>query len=215
MSINIKHRVSAHTYIISKRILLIVQNVCHSNININIKNHPAHPPASSPSPNPPPTPSPKPPSHPSPSSPTTASTATATRGKQASTEPSSSAPPISDKFSAAAAGRNAKPLSAGEIGENITTEGVELSTLPLGTELHFLGGEGEEAVVVLTGVREPGPGMDKCRPGLKDVCVVRDGGRVVKRLAGVMGTVKKGGMLRPGMGIKIVKPASVRSLPVV
>ncbi|GFF43021.1 hypothetical protein IFM61606_03274 [Aspergillus udagawae] len=69
---------------------------------------------------------------------------------------------------------------SGEIGENITTEGVELSTLPLGTELHFLGGEGEEeAIVVLTGVREPGPGMDKCRAGLKDVCVVRDGGRVV------------------------------------
>ncbi|KAF7167717.1 hypothetical protein CNMCM5623_000956 [Aspergillus felis] len=122
---------------------------------------------------------------------------------------------ISSRFSAAAAGRNAKPLSAGEIGENITTEGVELSTLPLGTELHFLGGEGEEAIVVLTGVREPGPGMDKCRPGLKDVCVVRDGGRVVKRLAGVMGTVKKGGMLRPGIGIRIVKPTSVRPLPVV
>ncbi|GIC94101.1 uncharacterized protein Aud_010596 [Aspergillus udagawae] len=84
------------------------------------------------------------------------------------------------RLSAAAAGRDAKPLSAGEIGENITTEGVELSTLPLGTELHFLGGEGEEgAIVVLTGVRKPGPGMDKCRAGLKDVCVVRDGGRVV------------------------------------
>ncbi|GIK02293.1 hypothetical protein Aspvir_006342 [Aspergillus viridinutans] len=123
---------------------------------------------------------------------------------------------LSGRFSAAAAGRNAKPLSAGEIGENITTEGVELSTLPLGTELHFLSGEGkEEAIVVLTGVREPGPGMDKCRAGLKNVCVVRDGGRVVRRLAGVMGTVKKGGMLRPGMGIRIVKPASVRPLPVV
>jgi MOSC domain-containing protein YiiM len=112
----------------------------------------------------------------------------------------------------------AKPLSAGEIGENITTEGVELATLPLGTEVHFLGEDGkEEAVVVLTGVREPGPGMDKCRAGLKNVCVVRDGSRVVKRLAGVMGTVKKGGMLRPGMGIRIVKPAggSVRPLPVV
>ncbi|GAQ11365.1 hypothetical protein ALT_8686 [Aspergillus lentulus] len=120
---------------------------------------------------------------------------------------------LSGRLSAAA-----KPLSAGEIGENITTEGVELSTLPLGTEVHFLGGDGkEEAIVVLTGVRVPGPGMDKCRAGLRDVCVVRDGSRVVKRLAGVMGTVKKGGMLRPGMGIRIVKPAgaSVRPLPVV
>ncbi|RHZ59395.1 MOSC domain-containing protein [Aspergillus thermomutatus] len=124
---------------------------------------------------------------------------------------------ISARLSTGAAGRNAKPLSAGEIGENITTEGVELSTLPLGTELHFLGGSGdEESVVVLTGVREPGPGMDKCRAGLKDICVVRNGSqKVVKRLAGVMGTVKKGGMVRPGMGIRIVKPASVRPLPVV
>lgn len=115
----------------------------------------------------------------------------------------------------------AKPLSAGEIGENITTEGVDLCALPLGTEVHFLagvgGGEEAVAVVVLTGVREPGPGMDKCRAGLRDVCVVRDGGKVVKRLAGVMGTIKKGGMLRPGMGIRIVKPAggSARPLPVV
>ncbi|KAG2027875.1 hypothetical protein GB937_000320 [Aspergillus fischeri] len=118
----------------------------------------------------------------------------------------------------AAAGADAKPLSAGEIGENITTEGVELSTLPLGTEVHFFGGAGEEeAVVVLTGIREPGPGMDKCRAGLRDVCVVRDGSRVFKRLAGVMGTVKKGGMLRPGMGIRIVKPVGgrVRPLPAV
>jgi MOSC domain-containing protein YiiM len=123
---------------------------------------------------------------------------------------------LSGRLSAAAAGRNAKPPSAGEIGENNTTEGVELSTLLLGTELHFLGGEEEEeAIVVLTGVREPEPGMDKCRAGLKDVCVVRDGGRMVKRLAGVMGTVKKGGTLRPGMGIRLVKPASARPLPVV
>lgn len=107
-----------------------------------------------------------------------------------------------------------KALSAGEIGENSTTEGVDLCTLPLGTELHFLGGGGEEVVVVSTGVQVPGPGMDKCRAGLRDVCVVRDGGQVVKRLAVVNGTVKKGGMLRPGMGSKIVKPAVVRPLPV-
>ncbi|PKX89547.1 MOSC domain-containing protein, partial [Aspergillus novofumigatus IBT 16806] len=114
---------------------------------------------------------------------------------------------LSGRLSAAAGAANTKPLSAGEIGENITTEGVELSTLPLGTEVRFLGEDGkEEAVVVLTGVREPGPGMDKCRAGLRDVCVVRDGSRAVKRLAGVMGTVKKGGVLRLGMEIRIVKP---------
>jgi MOSC domain-containing protein YiiM len=96
---------------------------------------------------------------------------------------------------------NGKPLSAGEVGENITTEGIELASLPRGTELHFVspGETSSKAVVVLAGLREPGPGLDRCRPGLR--------GAFERRLAGVMATVKQGGTIKPGMQINLVRPA--------
>ncbi|KAL2808307.1 pyruvate kinase-like protein [Aspergillus granulosus] len=98
------------------------------------------------------------------------------------------------------------PLSAGEVGENITTEGIDLTTLSRGTELHFVlqGESSSKAVVVLAGLREPGPGLDKCRPGLK--------GAFDRRLAGVMATVKQGGTIKPGMRIDVVRPARTEPL---
>lgn len=82
----------------------------------------------------------------------------------------------------------------------MTTEGIELGTLPPGTEIHFGdqdGGNG--AVVMITEVREPGPGLDKVRPGLRDAF------RGVRRgWWGVLGVVVKGGEVRGGMGVKVV-----------
>ncbi|KAA8646927.1 hypothetical protein EYZ11_007574 [Aspergillus tanneri] len=104
------------------------------------------------------------------------------------------------------------PVKAGEIGENVTTEGIDLGGLPCGTELHF----GDGAVVVLTGVRDPGPGIDRCRAGLREHFLVRDQNKkVVKRLAGVMGTVKRGGEVKPGMQIKVVRSVGMEGLPIV
>lgn len=102
-----------------------------------------------------------------------------------------------------------KALSPGEIGENITTEGIDLATLSRGTEIHFVGpGDAtNNAVIVLTGLRDPGPGIDKVRPGLKN--------HFVRRLAGVMATVKQGGSIRPGMRIDVVRPARADPLVVV
>ncbi|RAL03876.1 MOSC domain-containing protein [Aspergillus ibericus CBS 121593] len=97
-------------------------------------------------------------------------------------------------------------LAAGQIGENVTTEGIELAGLSRGTELHFEDG----AVIELTGVREPGPGLDRVRVGLREEFV-----GVGRRWAGVMGVVKRGGEVRPGMGITLVKPGRVEALPVV
>ncbi|OOG00562.1 hypothetical protein ASPCADRAFT_202405 [Aspergillus carbonarius ITEM 5010] len=99
------------------------------------------------------------------------------------------------------------PLTAGQIGENVTTEGIELAGLPRGTEVHF--GD-SEAVIVLTGVREPGPGLDRVRAGLREEFL-----GISRRWAGVMGVVTQGGEVRPGMGITLVKPGRIEALPVV
>ncbi|PWY94577.1 PK beta-barrel-protein domain-containing protein-like protein [Aspergillus sclerotioniger CBS 115572] len=108
---------------------------------------------------------------------------------------------VSQKLSPALA------LTAGQIGENVTTEGIELAGLPRGTELRFGNGG---AVIVLTGVREPGPGLDRVRAGLRGEFL-----GMGRRWAGVMGVVMRGGEVRPGMGITLVKPGGMETLPVV
>ncbi|KAK2805303.1 hypothetical protein FQN50_006204 [Emmonsiellopsis sp. PD_5] len=116
-----------------------------------------------------------------------------------------------------------KPLQPGDLGENITTTGLELLALGKGTKLRFVvdddgnmsGGEvaGAGAVVEVQGLRNPCPQIDKFQNGLKEKLVVRDANRaVVGRLAGIMGTVEAGGDIRPGMRIVVEKPAVYRKL---
>jgi MOSC domain-containing protein YiiM len=54
-------------------------------------------------------------------------------------------------------------IEPGDLGENITTVGVDLLELPLGAQLHL----GESAVVQLTGLRTPCALIDKFKTGLK------------------------------------------------
>ncbi|KAE8389038.1 pyruvate kinase-like protein [Aspergillus alliaceus] len=101
-------------------------------------------------------------------------------------------------------------MAPGALGQNITTEGIDLLGLGVGTELHFVddnsGGE-DEAVLVVTGLRNPCPQIDKFQAGLKERFLVRDGNRrIVGRLAGVMATVKQGGVIKPGMRAVVVEP---------
>ncbi|RHZ66775.1 MOSC domain-containing protein [Aspergillus thermomutatus] len=101
-------------------------------------------------------------------------------------------------------------LAPGALGQNITTEGADLLSLGAGTEIRFVGdgvAAGDEAVIVLTGLRNPCPQIDKFQAGLKDRFLVRDEDRrIVRRLAGVMATVKKGGVVQPGMKLVIEEP---------
>lgn len=110
-------------------------------------------------------------------------------------------------------------LAPGALGQNITTEGVDLLSLGAGTEIRFVeDGEavGEEAVITLTGLRNTCPQIDKFQAGLKEQFLVRDEERnIVRRLAGVMATVKKGGVVRPGMKLIIDKPSQYVPLDVV
>jgi len=93
-------------------------------------------------------------------------------------------------------------VSAGDMGENITTRGVDLLGLPTGTRLHL----GTSAVVELTGLRNPCPQLDAFQPGLTAAVLDRDADRALVRKAGVMGVVLTSGEVRPNDPIRVVLP---------
>jgi MOSC domain-containing protein YiiM len=93
-------------------------------------------------------------------------------------------------------------IGPGDMGENVTTSGLELLTLPLGTRLHL----GAQAVVELTGLRTPCLQMDTFRPGLKQACMGRDAEGGVERRAGVMAIALAGGSVRVGDAIRVELP---------
>ncbi|HZG03571.1 MAG TPA: MOSC domain-containing protein [Streptomyces sp.] len=90
----------------------------------------------------------------------------------------------------------------GQLGENITTRGIDLLGLPTGTLLRI----GDEAVVELTGLRNPCLQIENFRPGLLKQVVGRDGDGNVVRKAGVMSVVRTGGVVRPGDPIEVELP---------
>lgn len=91
-------------------------------------------------------------------------------------------------------------VGPGMLGENVTTRGLDLSRLPLGTRLHL----GAEAVVELRGLRTPCVLIKRFQPGLL-LAVLRTGPRPHYR-AGVMGRVVAGGLVRAGDAIKVEAP---------
>jgi len=93
-------------------------------------------------------------------------------------------------------------VGAGEMGENITTRGVDLLRLPVGTRLHF----GAAAVVELTGLRNPCAQLDRLQPGLMAAVLDRDAQGQLIRKAGVMGVVLAGGEVRPADPIRVELP---------
>ncbi|MFI9816004.1 MOSC domain-containing protein [Saccharothrix variisporea] len=96
------------------------------------------------------------------------------------------------------------PVTAGALGENVTTRGVDLLGLPTGTRLHL----GAEAVVEVTGLRNPCPQIDGFSDGLLKHVVGRDAEGNVVRRAGIMSIVLVGGEVRPGDPIRVELPAA-------
>jgi len=94
-------------------------------------------------------------------------------------------------------------VSAGEMGENVTTRGVDLLGLPTGTRLHL----GESAVVEVTGLRNPCVQLNGLHPGLMSAVLERDQNGDLVRKAGVMGVVLASGEVRPGDPIRVELPA--------
>ena len=94
-------------------------------------------------------------------------------------------------------------IRPGEMGENVTTRGVDLLALPRGARLRL----GDSAVVEITGLRNPCRQIDAHKPGLKDAVLGKDAeGRLVRK-SGVMAIVIAGGDVRPGDAIGVELPA--------
>jgi hypothetical protein len=103
-------------------------------------------------------------------------------------------------------------VAPGELGENVTTEGVDLLGLPLGTRIRL----GDSAEVELTGLRNPCVQIERFQSGLMKRLIRRDGAGATHRRAGVMAIVVEGGVVRPGDAIAIDLPdAPHQPLPVV
>ena len=94
---------------------------------------------------------------------------------------------------------------AGDLGENVTTRGIDLLALPTGTRLH-LGRDGEAAVVELTGLRNPCSQLDRFQRGLMAATLGRDARGGLVRKAGVMAIVLESGEVREGDPIRIELP---------
>lgn len=77
----------------------------------------------------------------------------------------------------------------GQLGENLTTQGVDLLALPRGTMLHI----GATAVVEVTGLRNPCAQIDTFMPGLLKAVVHRAADGSLVRKAGIMGIVTASG----------------------
>ncbi|MBZ6078645.1 MOSC domain-containing protein [Microvirga puerhi] len=93
-------------------------------------------------------------------------------------------------------------VSAGDMGENITTRGIDLLGLPVGTRL-LLGGQ---AVVEVTGLRNPCVQIDRFQKGMMAAVLDHDDKGNLVRKAGIMGIVLAGGDVMPGDRVLVELP---------
>jgi MOSC domain-containing protein YiiM len=93
-------------------------------------------------------------------------------------------------------------LNPGEMGENITTRGLDLLGLPTGAKLQI----GAAAIIEVTGLRNPCAQLDQFQPGLMAACLGQDEQGNLIRKAGIMGIVIVGGEVKPGDTIHVELP---------
>jgi len=93
-------------------------------------------------------------------------------------------------------------LAPGDLGENIVVDGIDLLALPTDTLLHL----GAEAVVRITGLRNPCMQIENFRPGLLGAVLDRDAEGGLIRKAGVMSVVVAGGVVRADDPVRAEMP---------
>jgi MOSC domain-containing protein YiiM len=89
-----------------------------------------------------------------------------------------------------------------DLGENVTTSGIDLLALPTGTRLHL----GADAVVEVTGLRNPCIQLDHFQKGLMAATLDKDADGNLIRKAGIMSIVIADGDVRPGDAIGVELP---------
>jgi MOSC domain-containing protein YiiM len=94
-------------------------------------------------------------------------------------------------------------VAPGQMGENVTTRGVDLLGLPTGTRMRL----GAAAIVEITGLRNPCNQLDGIQPGLMEAVLDRDADGNLVRKSGVMAVVLEAGEVRPGDTIAVELPA--------
>ncbi|AIE85462.1 MOSC domain-containing protein [Fimbriimonas ginsengisoli] len=94
-------------------------------------------------------------------------------------------------------------VAPGGMGENITTRGIDLLGLPTGAVLYL----GSDAVVEVTGLRNPCAQIDRFQSGLLAAVLGRDHDGNLIRKAGVMGVVLVGGEVSAGDPIWVEFPS--------
>ncbi len=99
-------------------------------------------------------------------------------------------------------------LAPGQMGENVTTAGIDLLGLPVGTKLHL----GDAAIVEVTGLRNPCAQLDGIQPGLMKATLDRDADGNVVMKSGIMSVVLAEGEVRPGdpVGVELPPEPHVR-----
>lgn len=90
----------------------------------------------------------------------------------------------------------------GDMGENVTTRGIDLLALPTGTRLRL----GHQVDLEVTGLRNPCSQIDRFQPGLTGAVLERDAFGVIVRKAGIMTVVRGGGVARPGDTVLVQLP---------
>jgi MOSC domain len=93
-------------------------------------------------------------------------------------------------------------VEPGELGENVTTDGIDLLALPRGTRIRL----GDAAEIELTGLRTPCVQVERFQPGLMKRLIRRDTTGTHRR-AGVMAVVVAGGTVRAGDPLQVMLPA--------
>lgn len=92
-------------------------------------------------------------------------------------------------------------VAPGQLGENITTIGIDLLALPVGARLRAA-----QAVITVTGLRNPCQQINDFQPGLLKQVLRTESDGTITRLAGVMGTVARSGTITPGDPIQVELP---------
>ncbi len=93
-------------------------------------------------------------------------------------------------------------VRAGDLGENITTRGLDVLALPRGARLHI----GQSAIVEITGLRNPCVQIDRFAPGLMQAMLGRDEQGKLTRKCGLMGVVLAGGEVLIGDELRVELP---------